>query len=234
MKKSFFVSLFLGLALPSIMIAQTTRVESTVNLIVFHPSYSRIDLVCEKMPDKSDADVVYCCEAAFTGQLLKNFSHANIADDHVCSDELYKGYACKANTGGFIWQKPNKWIFVKKDKYPQMLKTAYAGFGQILMIYNNELMPKQAQKPTAKNVYRALCERNGKVCVVQSKKTMEYSFFVKCLQAYGVTHALYLDMGRGWNYAWYRDSDGKVKELFPGSKQSSNFKYRTNWITFYK
>ena len=49
-----------------------------------------------------------------------------------------------------------------------------------------------------------------------------------------VTHALYLDMGRGWNYAWYRDKGGKVKEVFPESKLAPSYKYRTNWITFYK
>ena len=26
---------------------------------------------------------------------------------------------------------------------------------------------------------------------------------------YNVTHALYLDMGRGWNYAWYRIRKGR-------------------------
>lgn len=54
------------------------------------------------------------------------------------------------------------------------------------------------------------------------------------LSDFKVKHALYLDMGSGWNYAWYRDKNGKVIERFPESKKSPNFKYRTNWITFYK
>lgn len=41
-------------------------------------------------------------------------------------------------------------------------------------------------------------------------------------------------MGRGWNYAWYRDKEGKVYERFPESKKEASYKYRTNWITFYK
>ena len=83
-----------------------------------------------------------------------------------------------------------------------------------------------------RTIYRALCEKDGKLCIVESKKVMTYEFFVKCLSAYKVTHALYLDMGLGWNYAWYRDKDGKVKELFPESKWVPSYKYRTNWITF--
>ena len=63
---------------------------------------------------------------------------------------------------------------------------------------------------------------------------MTYESFVKWLTAYKVTRALYLDMGYGWNYAWYRDNDGKIKERFPESKSATVFKYRTNWITFYK
>lgn len=83
-------------------------------------------------------------------------------------------------------------------------------------------------------VYRALCEKNGKLCIVESKKVMTYEFFVNCLNVLKVKHALYLDMGSGWNYAWYRDKEGKIIEQFPESKKSPNYKYRTNWITFYK
>ena len=46
--------------------------------------------------------------------------------------------------------------------------------------------------------------------------------------AIGVKEAIYCDMGTGWNYSWYRDYDGSVKEIFhtPG-------RYTTNWVTFY-
>ena len=30
------------------------------------------------------------------------------------------------------------------------------------------------------------------------------------------------------------NEDGKVKEIFPESKLAPSYKYRTNWITFYK
>lgn len=63
---------------------------------------------------------------------------------------------------------------------------------------------------------------------------MTYESFVKSLNVYKVNHALYLDMGRGWNYAWYRDNDSQVKEIFPESKLAPSYRYRTNWITFYR
>lgn len=108
------------------------------------------------------------------------------------------------------------------------------GFCQLLIIKDGVVRPIGTKMKSNKNIYRALCEKNGKLCIIQSKKVMTYEFFVKCLAAYKITHAIYLDMGRGWNYAWYRDNTGKVKEVFPESKSATSYKYRTNWITFYR
>ena len=78
MKTMCLITLALIFCMSTKLLAQSTRVETTINLIIFYPNYSRIDLVCGKMPDKSDANVVFCCEAAFTGQLLPTFNHTNI------------------------------------------------------------------------------------------------------------------------------------------------------------
>lgn len=63
--------------------AQLMRIETTSDLIIYYPQYSNIDLVCGQMPQKSESDVLFCCEAAFTGELLKEFKHSNIAGHHV-------------------------------------------------------------------------------------------------------------------------------------------------------
>ena len=85
-----------------------------------------------------------------------------------------------------------------------------------------------------RTIYRALCEKDGRLCLVESKKIITYEDFVGQLKNFRIDNALYLDMGSGWNYAWYRDKEGKVVERFPESKLAANYKYRTNWITFYK
>ena len=46
-------------------------VEKTTNLNVYYPEYSKIDLVCGQMPKAAQKDVEFCCEAAFTGELLE-------------------------------------------------------------------------------------------------------------------------------------------------------------------
>jgi len=211
----------------------STTIETTTNLYVYYPEYTKIDLVCGQMPKSSQKDVEFCCEAAFTGELLNEFKHSNIADSHICNGAMKKGYRCKANTGGFVWGK-GKWKFMRKVDYPTSTNGWNMGFCQLLIIKDDAVRPIGAKMKNNRNIYRALCEKNGKLCIIESKKVMTYEFFVKCLSSYKVTQALYLDMGRGWNYAWYRNKEGKVKEIFPESKLAPSYKYRTNWITFYK
>lgn len=208
-------------------------VEKTANLTALYPDYTSVDLVCEQMPKAAQKNVEFCCEAAFTGELLKDFRHSNIADNHICSGVMKKGYRCRANTGGFVWGE-GKWAFMQKANYPSAAGSWNMGFCQILIIKDGNIMPISSKINKSRSIYRALCEKDGKLCIIQAKKVMTCEYFVKCLKNFGVRHALYLDMGKGWNYAWYRDSEGKVKELFPESKSASDYKFRTNWITFYK
>ena len=66
-------------------------VETTANLNVYYPEYSKVDLVCGQMPKGADKSVEFCCEAAFTGELLAEFQHSNIADNHICNGVESRG-----------------------------------------------------------------------------------------------------------------------------------------------
>ncbi len=202
-------------------------------LNVYYPEFSRMDLVCGKMPDTSQKNVEFCCEAAFTGELLDEFKHMNIADNHICKGEMKKGYRCRANTGGFVWGN-GKWKFMMKADFPTTAKGWNMGFCQLMVIKDGTARPISSKMRLKKTIYRALCEKDGRLCIIEAKKAMTYESFVKSMVDIKVKNALYLDMGSGWNYAWYRDKNGKVKELFPASKLSPAYKYRTNWVTFYK
>ena len=65
--------------------------------------------------------------------------------------------------------------------------------------------------------------------MIDSKGVVSYASFIESLEKIGVTHALYLDMGRGWNHSWYRDNKGTVVEIHPKTHS-----YTTNWIVFMK
>lgn len=201
-------------------------------LIVYYPQFSRIDLVCEKMPSLQDDSIVFCAEAAFTHELLDEFAHTNIDGDHVSGGKRYKGAACKDNSGAFAWFGDTTWEFVNGE-YSELLDSVAAaggmGFGQAIIIHNGESIRPLWRD--GMNQYRALCEKDGRLCIVDSSDKVSYEDFVALLEAFAPTHALYMDMGAGWNHSWWRDATGTVHEIHPVAEKS---RYCTNWITFYR
>ena len=202
----------------------------TDSLIILYPKFSKVDLVCENMPSKNDTSVLLCAEACFTGQCLKEFDHFNIAGDHVCNGKRFHGYKCKRNTGAFVYYN-SKWRFLYQDYSSSMNDAANNGgcaFAQEMIIHNGELVTA-IRKDSNKNQFRALCQRNDSLCVIESSKVISYGDFKAALLRQKIQEAIYLDMGGGWNHAWYRAYNDSIKELHPKAHS-----YCTNWITFYK
>ena len=100
-------------------------------------------------------------------------------------------------------------------------------FGQEMIIYNDTIR-ETVRMEDKEYIYRVLCEKDGRLCVIESERKVKFDDFKKRLMDYGVSNAIYTDMGNGWNYAWYR-SDGKIIILQPYKHP-----YCTNWITFYR
>lgn len=201
-------------------------------LIVYYPHFSHLDLVCGKMPSPQDTNIIFCAEAAFTHELLDEFAHSNIDGDHVSSGRRYTGAQCKDNSGAFAWFGDGTWEFVNGE-YSELLDSVAAadgmGFGQAIIIHNSESIRPLWRDGV--NQYRALCEKDGQLCIVDSRDSVSYEQFVELLEKFAPRHALYLDMGAGWNHSWWRDAAGKVHEIHPVAEKS---RYCTNWITFYK
>ena len=210
-----------------------TEIVQTEHLTFYYPNFKSIDQASGKMPDISDARVEFCCEAAFTGQLLSSFKHSNVADNHVSGGKWYQGYNCRANTGAFVWYQ-DKWEFMEKKKYLTGKPACQMAFCQYLLILNGKQTPMWERMRKNRTRYRALCEMDGRLCLIESRKVVTLEFFIRCLMESKVSNAIYLDMGAGWNYAWYRDAKGNAHEIFPESKKASDFQYRTNWVTFYR
>lgn len=207
--------------------------DTTVDgLIVYYPQFSRIDLKCDTMPSQQDTSVIFCAEAAFTHELLDEFAHSNIDGDHVSGGKRYKGAKCKDNSGAFAWFDDTTWEFIHGEYSEVLDSVAQAGgmgFGQAIIIHNGESIRPLWRDGV--NHYRALCEKDGRLCIVDSRDAVSYEQFVKQLEAFTPTHALYMDMGAGWNHSWWRDGSGQVHEIHPVAEKS---RYCTNWITFYK
>ena len=213
--------------------APVTIDSTTIDgLIVYYPQYSRIDLVCGKMPGKQDDSIVFCAEAAFTHELLDEFDHSNIDGDHVSGGKRYAGAKCQDNSGACAWLGDSTWECVNGE-YGEVLDSVAAaggmGFGQAIIIHNGESIRPLWREGV--NQYRALCEKDGRLCIIDSRDAVSYERFVELLEQLEPRHALYMDMGAGWNHSWWRDSDGQVHEIHPTAEKS---RYCTNWITFYK
>ena len=209
------------------------EIEEKGDLTIYYPNFTRIGLATGTMPSKSESDVIFCCAASFTGQLLEEFKHSNIAGDHVSGGTYYKGYKAGTNNGVFTWSRKSgpKFFNYSHDNSVQVLQKAAEeegmGFGQSMLFCNGDRF-KGCFKPESKNRYRALCELGGRICVIDCARTLSFKDFLNGLEDLGVKNALYCDMGTGWNYSWYRKDDGTVQELFPIKGQ-----YATNWIVFY-
>lgn len=206
--------------------------EETDRLIILYPNFSRVDLVCESMPWVEDKDVILTVAAAFTGERLNYFKHKNIAGDHVSGGVRYDGYKCARNSGAFVYYN-GQWKFCYKNYSHELGLAASnggAGFGQELIMIDGEFVPTTRQDANI-NCFRALCEKDERLCVIESKSAIAFGEFKKLLKELGVSHAIYIDMGSGWNHAWYRADDNNVVTLKPVGNDS---KYCTNWITFYR
>lgn len=196
-----------------------------------NPATSYITMVDSVMPSQSDSTIALCVEAAFTGELLKDFKTTNIGGDYVIDGTFHKGYKCNANTGFLYANKTiytispseycNEWI-EKAQKYHGTL------FQQMLLVHNGKNVYRETPiKPTTSNIYRSVCIMNdGNFAVIQSLSPLPLKNFIESLMAMGVSDALYLDMGKGWNYGWYRETvDSAPINLFDYKSP-----YQTNWL----
>lgn len=206
----------------------TVRSDSD-SLIIYTPKYKTIDLVCGTMPSENDSNVILCAEAAYTGELLTEFKHNNILGDHVSSGIRYKGTPGKRNTGAFVYyNRKYKFLYQSySNELDSAAKYGGMGFGQEMLVHKGKIVPCK-RKDNNRNEFRALCEQNHHLCIIDSKGIVYFIDFKNALLRNGVTEALYLDMGTGWNYSWWRDNEGRVHVIHP--KPHS---YTTNWITFY-
>ena len=202
----------------------------TMGLVVLYPQFTSVDLACDTMPSEDDSSVLLVAEAAYTGDSLDEFKHSNIASNHVSGGTLHKGYTCRRNTGAFVYYN-GKWKFVNGNFSKEMERAAENGgcaFVQELMIHQGKILKTQ-RADNNENQFRALCDHKGRLCIIESSNMVHFGDFKKTLQQYGVSDAIYLDMGGGWNHAWYRVNNDSIVELHPWMHD-----YCTNWITFYK
>lgn len=225
------------------------RVDTTSSLYMFYPCFKSLDLVYGEPPSEKDSTIIFCCGAAFTRSRMLTFNHLNIGGIHTSNGELFPGYICPENDGCFVFYDGN-WQFSTDSILScmeQAAKRKGIGFSQMMILpeqsadrhdmqdffrvgiircYKDREGRTRIRK--IKHQYRALCEKDGQLCVAELKEQGTFQEFVDALKEEHVDHAIYLDTGWGWGYAWYRASD-EVVTLHPYIHP-----FVSNWLVFRK
>ena len=200
-------------------------------ILKMNPKCGYVAMADSVIPDKNDSIIAMCVEAAFTGELLKEFKSTNVAGDYVVNGKLKKGYKCKANTG-FLATVNGVPFIASADKLQEWLISNHTDdfcmFQQVLLVHNGKnVYTGKPIKTTSKNIYRAACiMSDGNFAVIQSQETLSLGQFIRSLVNLGVSDALYLDMGTGWNYGWYRET----RKDSPTGLFDYRTPYQTNWL----
>ena len=208
---------------------EQTVIYNTGTLYVFFPEYSEIDLVTGNRPAKSDKSVTWCSGAAFQHSVSLGFSEEDVEGDHAVNGTLYESPYNRDSFVAFTFAD-EKFSFNFENASEAIKKAAEkggSGFMQFGLIRDGESV-MSFDRPRARS-YRTLAELNGNLCIIDSVKMMHFTAFMEELQKLGVTNAIYMDMGAGWNYSWYRQVSGKVRELFGFPVPWSH-----NWVVFRK
>lgn len=183
------------------------------------------------IPSEADPTIGICVEAAFTGELLPEFKSSNVAGNYVIDGELHKGYKCKANTG-FLYADKSTFVISSSQHCSKWIKKAQTSkgclFQQMLLVNDGANVYRgKPIKSGSSNIYRSACiMEDGSFAVIQSKTALPLAQFINSLIAMGVKDALYLDMGVGWNFGWYRTTTASAPVRLFNYKSE----YQTNWL----
>lgn len=194
-----------------------------------------ISMADSVIPDMNDRSIALCVEAAFTGELLEKFSSSNVGGDYVMDGRYRNGYKCRANSG-LLFASKQEVIISDLSDYRSWVRRAVNEkatlFQQILIVKDGKNVYRDFPiKPSTPNIYRAACiAQDGEFMIIQSVERLPFADFINSLITMGVKDALYLDMGKGWNYGWYRIScDSEPVEFF-----DYRTPYQTNWLLIRK
>ena len=206
-----------------------TAVYDTGTVYIIFPEYSGVSLVCETRPSKSDESITWCSGAAFQHDISLGFSHENIDGDHAVDGVLYESPYNKDSFAAFTFAD-GRYSFEFDNPSGAVRGAAEAGgsgFMQFGLIRDKE--PVMAVSRPRVRCYRTLAELNGHLCIIDSIRMIQFDEFLEALRQLGVTNALYMEMGAGWNYSWYRNAADKVVTLF-----GLPVPWAHNWIVFRK
>ena len=205
-----------------------TLLLATDDLYIYCPNYSDIDYVAGDRPSKDDESIELCVAAAFQQSYQLDFKHSNIVGWHA-SDGLLEQGTPKSRLGAFTYVNGIPRIWNIDDAEEAVQKAAAeggSGYQQFVVLYDGQ---RGGHDSDEFRCFRVIALLNGEACVIDSRTQMHYSEFISALENLGVRDALYCDMGSGWNYSWYRNTEGKDVDII-----GTPWPFSHNWLVFRK
>lgn len=206
-----------------------TVVYNTGELYVIFPEYSNIEIVLKDSPSKSDESITWCCGAIAHRTTSLFFDENNLEGDYAVKGVFHDSPYDWDEFGAFTFAD-GKYAFEFDDPTGAVKEAAEkggSGYMHFALFKDGEQM-LNFSRPRPRG-YRALAELNGNLCIIDAVNLMDFPEFAEKLKKLGVTNALYMDMGSGWNYSWLRLPSGEVKSLFGLPVPWSH-----NWLVFRK
>ena len=216
-----------AMAAEELLPGEHTRVYDTGSVYVIFPEYTQVDHVSGKRPSQADGTITWCSGAAFQHAVRLGFTHENIDGDHADSGVFHESPYNKDSFAAFVFAD-GKYAF-EFDRPSEAIRAAAeaggSGFMQFGLIRDGKTVMTVDRLRV--RCYRVLAELNGNLCVIDSVRMTHFEDFMEELLRLGVTNAVYMDMGAGWNYSWLRDAAGRVVTLFGLPVPWSH-----NWVVF--
>lgn len=205
---------------------------------IYYPAHADVGLIVGDAPDTLEA-ACFCCAATYTKRTIMSNDEIvpnDIAGDYVMGGKQYSGYTCINNTGGFVFYGYGRedgkwWEILDEEEYLKAKNTCGTAFEQELLLYKGQILPFERNDDA--NLYRALCNFKGELCIIDGTHLHKLSSFVDLLKNIGVTDALYLNMGN-WSYSWYLEGHDEFQcsqKTIHKKPDTGNLK--SSWLVFY-
>ena len=205
-----------------------TYIFQTEDFYIIFPEYQSVEFITKDRPKKSDGSITFCGAAAFSLDYSLAYDEQKVCGDYAHNGKLTNSYHIQ-NLGAFTFYE-GKGHLITEGNPDEAIKEAALkggdGFEQLVAMHNGKGTELQIGETRC---LRVLTEIQGRLCLIDSIGMVSYEDFIQDLEKAGIENALYLEMGAGWNYCWYRLENNHTKNVF-----GLPFPFSHNWIIFKK
>ena len=207
-------------------VQKDVTILQTDDLYIYYADYDRLDYITEKRPSRDDKSILMCVAGAFQSTYQLSFNEDNIVGWHTSNGRLERG-APQSGLGAFTYVDGVAHIWDVDEAEGAVREAAERGG----LGYQSFVVLKDGERGSFRThefrCYRVLAILDERACIIDSCTLTHFDDFVQKLREFGVTDAIYSDMGSGWNYSWYRDADGQPQTIIGMPWQLSH-----NWLVF--